>query len=109
MTLIYFDENYWVIEKGTLPSSEASVEGYTTETISEGNEMLYIRLGEDYEGKSVQVKKVKQRGATMVILAIQDDGNTQEVPYIKIGIDVIKDPLTVQTTDGVVMKPISKK
>lgn len=105
---IYADKNYWVIEEGARPFGESSAQGYQTSTISEGSKMLAIHLGEEYKGKSIEVKKVSQRGTTTVVLAIQEGEKEQEVPFIKIGLDTIKDPLIVKTTDGEVIDPLNK-
>ena len=105
---VYVDNNYWVIEEGTSPLSETSPQGYQTSTISEGSKMLVIYLDEEYKGKKIEVKKVDQRGTTTVTLAIQEGGKAQEVPFIKIGLDKIKDPLIVKTVDGDVIDPVNK-
>ena len=105
---VYADKNYWVIEEGTSLISETSASGYQTTTISEGSKMLAIYLDEEYKGKKIEVEKVDQRGTTTVTLAIQEGEKAQEVPFIKIGLDKIKDLLIVKATDGVVIEPLNK-
>lgn len=104
----FVDKNHWVIEEGARSFSETSIQGYQTSTILEGRKMLAIYLGEKYKGKKIEVKKVDQRGTTIVTLAIQEGGKEQEVPFIKVGLDTIKDPLVVKTTDGEVLDPLNK-
>jgi|SRR5690625_388289 len=103
-SLNYFEKDYWIIEEGTQPYNESIRDGYTTSTISEGRKMIHIELGEDYEGKMIQVKKVTHRGATTIVIDIQDHGIQQQVPFIKIGLDQIKDDLIVKTTDDVIIE-----
>lgn len=104
-SLVYFNEEHWIIEEGTRASNGQVSEGYATSTIAEGRKMVSLSLGEKYVGKTIRVEKVKQRGATTIVIEIKDDGKPGEVPYIKIGVDEIVNPLTIETTDGVVIGP----
>lgn len=107
-SLVYFDKGYWVIDEGTRPYSESTKTGYRLSTISEGKKAVYIRLGKDHVGKSIEVKKVSQMGQTTVIIDIQDNGEKQREPYIRIGLDRMKDELTVKTTDGEIIESLDK-
>ena len=49
-----------------------------------------------YQAKNTQEKKLR--------LKMSGSGAEDKTPYIWIGIDEIKDPLKIQTTDGVVIE-----
>lgn len=108
-SMIVSNKTYWVIEEGTRAMSDSEYQGYMESTILEGRKMLDIRLGKGYEGKRIQVEKVKQIGSTTVVLRIEEGGTPNELPYIKIGIDQIKKPLVVETTDGSPIGPFGKQ
>ena len=52
------------------------------------------------------MKKVSKLGATEIILKFVDGGDDDKVPYIKIGLYEINEPLKVQTTDGDIFQSI---
>lgn len=103
-SLNIFNKDYWISEAGTQPYNDLNMEGYSISTISEGRKMVYIELGEDYQGKTINVDKVSHRGGTTILLDVDEEGKKGEVPFIKIGLDHIKDDLTVKTTGGDVIE-----
>lgn len=103
-SLVYFDKGYWIIDEGTYVYSESIEQRYWVSTISEGKKAVYIRLGKEYLGNSIEINKVTQRGQTTVFLDVKNDGDEDRAPYIKIGLDQVKDELIVKTTDGKVIE-----
>lgn len=99
---LYADDGYWVIEKGSVAPAET--EGYRISTISEGCKEVSLLLGKKYLGKWIEVDKVSKWGSTEITLKITDGGEEDKVPYIRIGIKEIKEPLKVETMDGVVFE-----
>ncbi|MEK3765819.1 YesK family protein [Solibacillus sp. FSL K6-4121] len=95
---IISEDGYWIIEQAS--ATPVKTEGYRITTISEGSKAVTLQLGEKYLGKEIEVKKVSKRGATEIILKFVDGGDDDKVPYIKIGLYEINEPLKVQTTDG---------
>lgn len=106
ITLINIDyQPYWIIEKGTELPDESASSHYQVSTISEGKKQISIHLDKRYVGKFIQVKKVSQRGNTNIILKIESNGEPEKTPFLKMGIDEIHDPLTVQTSEGQTIAP----
>lgn len=101
--VVYFDKGYWLIQEGV---TNGEVQGYKTSTGMEGVEEISLILGKDFVGKKIEVKKVSRSGPTIITVKITEDGDTTMSPYITIGLDEIKDPLQIQTTDGVIFEPI---
>ena len=97
-SLIFLNKSYWIIDQGQIEISGPSY--YYVTTISEGAKQLHIQLGEEYEGKAIEVEKVKKIGNTEVILKIIDRADDTKEPYITIGLDTIVEPLEVRTTDN---------
>ena len=77
---------------------------YEVTTISEGRKQVTLVLGKEYSGKNVEVDNVSRWESTEITIKITDEGMEDKTPYIWIGLDEIKDPLTIQTTDGVVIE-----
>ncbi|WP_010651556.1 YesK family protein [Oceanobacillus massiliensis] len=100
---IYFEQGYWIIETNYV---EGEGNYYEISTISEGKKQVSLILGEKYFGKDIEVEKVSKWGPTEITVKIVDGGNEDKFPYIRIGLDEIKDPLKVQTTDGVVFESV---
>lgn len=98
----YFDQNYWIIDQGE--NSYMGESYYEISTISEGNKQITLVLGEEYSGKKVEVENVSQWDSTDITINIVDGGAEDKTPYIWIGVDEIKDPLKIQTTDGTVIE-----
>jgi YesK-like protein len=113
MIIINSQENYWIIEEGSKKYVEAEgneyENSYRVTTISEGKKQVTLMLGKDYLGKELDVKKVRQRGRTEIILDIAEGENGDHTPYIMIGVNEINEPLTVRTIDGVVFESIGEK
>lgn len=101
--MFYSDKGYWVIDQGV---TNGEVEGYRTSTGMEGVKEISLMLGEEYIGKNIEVKKVSRSGPTIIIVKITEDGKPTKSPYIKIGLDEIKEPLQIQTTDGVIFESL---
>lgn len=107
-SLIYFDKGYWIIDQGEWQfESEQSL--YEVKTIFEGRKQVFLRLGNEYRGKKIEIDKISKWGPTTITVNIIEGENESEVPYIKIGLDRIRQPLTVQTNDGVVFKQYEYK
>lgn len=98
----YFNQNYWIIDEGE--NSYMGETYYEVTTISEGRKQVTLVLGEEYSGKEVEVDNVSQWDSTEITINITDDGAEDKTPYIWIGVDEINEPLTIQTTDGVVIE-----
>lgn len=98
-------KGYWIIDQGETNGNE---EGYSVSTISEGRKEVLLMLGEEYIGKEVNVKKVTKRGATHIIVEIVEGENKHKAPYIRIGLDEIKEPLKIETTEGKTFNEIVK-
>ncbi|MFJ7733740.1 YesK family protein [Lysinibacillus sp. NPDC097231] len=97
---IILDKGYWINEEGVIVAGKDTPSYYDVFTISEGKKLIYIQLGEKYEGKHIEVKDVKTIGNTEVTVKVVDKGKPEGIPFIKIGLDKIVEPLVVQTTDG---------
>jgi hypothetical protein len=113
LILIYSSDNYWIIDEGStkfVQGDNREYENYyRVTTISEGSKQVTLTLGEDYVGKDIDVEKVRQKDRTEIIVHIGDGENLNETPYIMIGIDEIKEPLSVKTTEGVTFESIAEK
>lgn len=103
-SLIYSDKGYSIIDEGMTNGEQ---EGYRKSTGMEGRDEISLRLGKDYLGKEVTVKKVSRRGPTVITVEIMEGTHPTMSPYIIIGVDEVKEPLTIQTTDGDIFEPIS--
>lgn len=101
--LVYSNKSYWIIDQGQIEMSGQSY--YSVTTILEGRKQLHIQLGEEYEGKAIEVEKVKKIGNTEVILKITERADDTKEPYITIGLDEIVEPLKVRTTDNEIILP----
>nr|WP_275584401.1 YesK family protein [Pullulanibacillus pueri] len=100
--LHHLDDNYWVIDQGAVAvaKSELNQSGYSLSTIGEGKKSLTLTLGKEYRGKKISIEKVKQWRSTTVIVKLTEGGELEKTPFITVGLDEIKEPLTVKTTDG---------
>lgn len=101
--VVYSDKGYWIIDQGI---TNGEVEGYKTSTGMEGMAEISLMLGEDYAGKNIEVKKVSRSGPTVITVKITADGVATKSPYIIIGLDEIKEPLQIQTTEGIIFESI---
>lgn len=102
--VIYSDQGYWLIDKGTksyVQEENGMDTYYRVSTISEGKRQVTLMLGEKYSGKEIKVDSVSKWGPTEITVELTDGNNENKTPYITIGLDEIKEPLKVQTTDGV--------
>lgn len=108
--IIYVDSNFWIIDKGVMTYVEEdeqsiSIENsYRVSTISEGKKAIYLSLGKEYLGKKIEVESVSEWGPTEITVKIVEGNHSNKVPYLKIGVDEINEPLLVETTDGVVIQ-----
>ncbi|MCA0971419.1 hypothetical protein LCM20_12510 [Halobacillus litoralis] len=102
--VIASDENYWIIEEGTISVDEGVSSYYRVDTILEGRKQVFLTLGDDYAGTTIEVEKVKVLGNTEVLVNIRDNGSPGTVPFISIGVDQINEPLEVKSTDGEVFQ-----
>ncbi|AOM84351.1 hypothetical protein [Salisediminibacterium beveridgei] len=106
---LYSDQGYWVIDQGTMTYDETSSRNgdyYRMSTISEGKKQLSLRLGEDYLGKAIEVDHVSRWGSTEITVRIVEGDDETKTPYLSIGLNEIKEPLQVKTTDGVEFESI---
>lgn len=108
---IYLDDGYWIIEQGGVTyvedGSRAGLENYyKVSTILEGKKKIDLMLGKDFLGKEIEVENVSKWGSTEITLNIVDGEAENKAPYISIGLDEIKEPLTIQTTDGMVFESV---
>lgn len=94
------NKGYWINEEGVIAAGKDTSSYYEVSTISEGMKQITIQLGEKYKGKDLEVKNVKTIGNTEITVKVVDKGKAKGLPFIKIGIDKIVEPLVVQTTDG---------
>ncbi|MGM0904436.1 MAG: hypothetical protein ACQEXB_25475 [Bacillota bacterium] len=107
----YLDEGYWIIEEGAAPYKEKNAKEelqshYRISTISEGMKQVTLIFGKEYVGKDIEVEKVSKWGSTEITVKMIESENKDEIPYIMIGLDEIKEPLKVQTTDGTVIPSV---
>ncbi len=113
LILIYSSDNYWIIDEGStkfVQSDDHEYENYyRVTTISEGSKQVTLTLGEKYMGKDIDVEKVSQNDGTEIIVHIGEGEDQNETPYIMIGIDEIKEPLSVKTTEGITFESIAEK
>ncbi len=110
--VIYSDQGYWIIDTGETTYTENSARAenyYTISTISEGKKQVTIILGKHYLGKEIEVESISKKGPTEITLKIVEGENKDKTPYIRIGLNEIREPLKVQTTDGLVLKAITEK
>jgi len=54
----------------------------------------------------MEVEKVSTWGSTKITVKITDGNSKKSVPFLRIGLDEIKEPLEVTTTDGLRIQPI---
>ncbi|SDM42058.1 YesK family protein [Sediminibacillus halophilus] len=95
------DDDYWIIDEGHTAVNDNTYSHYRVSTISEGNKQIYLILGEEYIGKKMEVQEVNQNESTEVVLdVVEDESNPNKSPFIYIGLDEIKEPLTVRTMEG---------
>ncbi|WP_208585899.1 hypothetical protein [Gracilibacillus suaedae] len=109
--VIYSDQGYWIIDKGETTYTEDAGRDesyYRTSTISEGKKQVTLRLGEKYLGKEIVVESVSKWGPTEITVKIVEGENKDKTPYIMIGLDEIREPLKVQSTDGMVFESMDK-
>ncbi|WP_163582124.1 hypothetical protein [Gracilibacillus saliphilus] len=109
--VIYSDQGYWIIDKGETTYTEDAGRGesyYRTSTISEGKKQVTLRLGEKYLGKEIVVESVSKWRPTEITVKIVEGENKDKTPYIMIGLDEIREPLKVQSTDGMVFESMDK-
>ncbi|GAB0169978.1 YesK family protein [Lysinibacillus sp. CTST325] len=97
---ITLDKGYWINEEGVIAAGNDTSSYYEVSTISEGMKQIHIQLGEKYEGKHLEVEDVKTIGTTEITVKVVDKGKKTRLPFIKIGLEKIVEPLVVQTTDG---------
>lgn len=110
--VMYSDQGYWIIDQGETPyteNAERYENYYRTSTISEGKKQVTLILGEKYLGKEIEVESVSKWGPTEITVKIVEGKDKDKTPYIIIGLDEIREPLKVQTTDGLVFESIMDK
>ncbi|KYG28241.1 YesK family protein [Alkalihalobacillus trypoxylicola] len=100
-TLVSSDP-YWTIDEGYLLMSESTTSSYyQISTISEGKKQVHIQLGNDYEGSQLEINTIRKIGNTEIIIHITNSGGEEgRIPYSRIGIDQIVEPLTIKTDQG---------
>src|SRR5699024_3597524 len=101
---LYSGAEYWIIDQGETTIVKNDSVDYKVYPTFEGKKRLELRLGEKYLGKTIEVDGVSKWGATKVTVDIVEGEDEEKVPYITIGLDDVREPLTVQTTDGVVFE-----
>ncbi|MCA1011602.1 hypothetical protein [Halobacillus halophilus] len=95
------EEEYWIINEGHAVVDEKGDTYYRVSTISEGKKQIYVKFGEEYRGKKVGIKEINQNENTEIVFKVAGDKNhPEQSPFISIGMDEIKEPLTVRTTGG---------
>lgn len=99
---ITLNHGYWINEEGVIAAGKDTSSYYEVSTISEGKKQINIQLGEKYKGKYLEVKNIKTIGNTEITVKVVDKGKAKAkgLPFIKIGLEKIVEPLVVQTTDG---------
>ncbi|MCP3033139.1 YesK-like family protein [Halobacillus sp. A1] len=101
VTLNDSGDDYWINEEGHMSVQEDTKNHYRVSTISEGNKEIFIRLGEEYIGKKIEVEEINQNESTEVVLnMVEDENESRKSPFIFIGLNEINEPLTVRTTEG---------
>ncbi|SFG62263.1 hypothetical protein SAMN05216353_16513 [Halobacillus alkaliphilus] len=97
-------EDYWIIHEGQAVVENDTDSHYRVSTIYEGNRQIEIKLGKDHMEKKVEVQEVNQNEHTEVIVRLVENKTNKNTPskasFISIGLDEIKEPLTVRTTEG---------
>lgn len=104
--VIYLDQGYWIIDKGTEISLAEEESHYKVSTISEGKKKVVLTLGNEYSGKEIEVESISKWGSTKITVKIIKGEDENKSPYIEIGLDEINKPLKVQTTNGVVFESV---
>lgn len=100
-TVTFSDDDYWIIDEGHAVVGDETQTHYRVSTISEGNKQIYLRLGEEYIGKKLEVEEINQDESTEIVVHVaEDENNPDESPFISIGLDEINEPLTVRSTEG---------
>ncbi|MFS0615821.1 hypothetical protein [Lederbergia ruris] len=97
---MYESKGYWISGEGDMAAGQGTATYYTISTISEGKKQLLIQLGEEYEGKAIKIENIKTIGNTEIIISTIDEGEVERLPYIKIGLDKIVEPLEIRMKDG---------
>ena len=113
--LLSGETSYWVLDKQGVDeytdsslSSEydslqrnASVRGYSVQTISEGNPAIVLSLGEEMKGANLEVVSVEnENDRTTIMVRSFSNGSTEANPTIMIGLDELKEEIIVTDTDG---------
>jgi len=106
---IYFQDNSWVIDRGTMTLSMAEADGlppgtFEVVTISEGAKEVYIKLDKTYDGQIISLDHILMFGSTKITLKTEKTGSPGEIPYVKIGLPKIKEPLQVQLKNGEILE-----
>ncbi|MGG4469502.1 hypothetical protein ABER68_15825 [Paenibacillus alvei] len=116
----YFDKvNYWVVDKGNVESQgllthlhniegNPSIRGYKMFNILEGSKGIFLTLGEQMRGNTIELLDVENsNGRTEIKIRTNYNNSLEKNPFIVIGIDKIESEILITDTDGTVYKEIS--
>ena len=108
-----FGNSYWVLENTRATEvftidqyviqlqESPDIQGFKRFTVDEENKMIVLSLGEDNQGKGIEVMEVDQdESTTITVKLIEKTAITEDNPYILIGLHEIKDPIIVKTEGG---------
>ncbi|MCA1012819.1 hypothetical protein [Halobacillus halophilus] len=97
-------KGYWIVNEGHAVVQNEMESYYSLSTDSNGDKEIYVKLGKEYKGEKVEVQEVNQNDDTEVVVHVMEsesnENNANKAPFIIIGLDEIKEPLTVRTTEG---------
>lgn len=99
------EQGYSIIAQTSIDPVEE--EGYRISTISEGRKEVTLLLGEEYLGQEIEVENVNDQESTEITINFEDGGQEDKVPFIQIGLNEIKEPLIVETTEGLIFQQIN--
>ncbi|WFT73643.1 hypothetical protein [Halobacillus naozhouensis] len=107
----YSPENNWVLEKSRLGEvdeietyvtklqNNSDTRGFKVFTISEGKKMVVVSSGN--ENKSLELDNVDiVSGDTKITLSESKKKNSENNPYIMVGLGAIEGELSVENVDG---------
>lgn len=117
----YFNNiDYWVVDKasvedqGLLPylhniEGDTSIRGYKLFNILEGSKGIFLTLGEDMSGNTIELVDVENNnGRTEIKIRTNYNNSPEKNPYIVIGVNKVEPEILITDTDGTVYKEINE-
>lgn len=117
----YFTKiDYWVVDKvsvegqGLLPylhniEGDTSIRGFKLFNILEGSKGIFLTLGEDMSGNTIELVDVENNnGRTEIKIRTNYNNSPEKNPYIVIGVNKVEPEILITDTDGTVYNEINE-